>query len=261
MNTEIRNNAEAEVHHMGMQEAIEFGAMALFGEKYGERVRVLKMGEFSTELCGGTHVHRTGDIGVFKILSEAGIAAGVRRIEATTGANAIAVYKHQEQTLQQTAQLVGARADDVVVKLNALLERQKKLERELDVFKAKAASNQSVDLASQAETIGAFKVVKARFEGLDVKALRELFDNLKAALPNSIIVLASVQEGKVSLIAGVQGAALAKLKANEVLSHIANQIGGKGGGRADFAQGGGEDGPALTQALMALSAWLELRLA
>ena len=261
VNTEIRNNAEAEVHHMGMQEAIEFGAMALFGEKYGERVRVLKMGEFSTELCGGTHVHRTGDIGVFKILSEAGIAAGVRRIEATTGANAIAVYKHQEQTLQQTAQLVGARADDVVVKLNALLERQKKLERELDVFKAKAASNQSVDLASQAETIGAFKVVKARFEGLDVKALRELFDNLKAALPNSIIVLASVQEGKVSLIAGVQGAALAKLKANEVLSHIANQIGGKGGGRADFAQGGGEDGPALTQALMALSAWLELRLA
>jgi alanyl-tRNA synthetase len=244
-----------------MQEALEFGAMALFGEKYGERVRILKMGDFSTELCGGTHVHRTGDIGVFKILSEAGIAAGVRRIEATTGANAVAVYKQQEQTLQQAAHLVGARTGDVIEKLNALLDRQKKLERELDVFKAKAASSQSVDLASQAETIGEFKVVKARFEGLDVKALRELFDNLKAALPDAIIVLASVQEAKVSLITGVQGAAQGKVKANEVLSHIANQIGGKGGGRADFAQGGGDDGPALTQALLTLSDWLEPRLA
>jgi alanyl-tRNA synthetase len=260
VNNEIRSNAEAEVHHMDMQEALEFGAMALFGEKYGERVRVLKMGNFSTELCGGTHVHRTGDIGLFKILSEAGIAAGVRRIEATTGAHAVAVYKRQEYTLQQAAQLVGARSGDVIEKLNALLERQKKLENELDVFKAKASSSQSIDLASQAETIGACKVIKARFEGLDVNALRELFDNLKSLLPNSIIVLASAQDGKVSLLAGVQGSAQSKVKANDVLRHIAQQIGGKGGGRADFAQGGGEDGPAFVQALDALNSWLEAAL-
>jgi alanyl-tRNA synthetase len=256
VNAEIRNNDEAEVHHMNMQEALDFGAMALFGEKYGERVRVLKMGGFSTELCGGTHVHRTGDIGLFKILSEAGIAAGVRRIEATTGANALTVYRQHEQTLSQAAQLVGARGADVIEKLSQLLERQKKLERELEAFKAKASSNSSQDLAAQAEQISGIALIKARLEGLDGKALRDLLDNLKLKVPDSVIVLASAQNGKASLVAAVQGAAQAKVKASDVLSHIAGQIGGKGGGRADFAQGGGDDGPALTKALAGLNVWL-----
>jgi alanyl-tRNA synthetase len=260
VNAEIRKNDEAEVHHMNMQEALDFGAMALFGEKYGERVRVLKMGDFSTELCGGTHVHRTGDIGLFKILSEAGIAAGVRRIEATTGANALAVHKQHESTLSQAAQLVGARGSDVIEKLNQLLERQKKLERELEAFKAKAASNQTDELAAQAERISGVALVKSRMEGLDARALRDLFDKLKQKVPDSVIVLASSLDGKVSLVAGVQGAAQAKLKAGDVLSHIAAQIGGKGGGRADFAQGGGDDGPALTKALAGLNDWLAARL-
>ena len=261
VNAEIRRNAEAEVHHMGMQEALDFGAMALFGEKYCERVRVLRMGEFSTELCGGTHVHRTGDIGVFKILSEAGIAAGVRRIEATTGANAVAAFKHSEAALQQAAELVGARGGDVLDKLAQLLERQKKLERELEVFRAKAASGQSSDLAAKAAALGPFKLVTARVAGVDGKGLRELVDNLKTQLPDSVIVLASGQDGKASLVAGVQGAAQAAFKAGEVLGHIAAQIGGKGGGRPDFAQGGGEDGPALDAALAGLDAWLAARLA
>ena len=261
VNAEIRRNAEAEVHHMGMQEALDFGAMALFGEKYGERVRVLRMGEFSTELCGGTHVHRTGDIGAFKILSEAGIAAGVRRIEATTGANALSAFKHSERMLQQAADLVGARGTDVLDKLAQLLDRQKKLERELEAFKAKAASGQSSDLAAKAAALGPFKLVKARVAGVDGKGLRELVDNLKTQLPDSVIVLAAGQDGKVSLVAGVQGAAQAAFKAGDVLAHIAVQIGGKGGGRADFAQGGGEDGPALDAALSGLDAWLAARLA
>lgn len=260
VNAEIRGNAEAEVHHMGMQDAIDFGAMALFGEKYGERVRVLKMGDFSTELCGGTHVHRTGDIGVFKILSEAGVAAGVRRIEATTGANAVAAFKQSESVLQQAAELVGTRSHDVLDKLAQLLDRQKRLERELDAFKAKAASGQSRDLAVTASDLAGFKLVKARLEGVDGKSLRELVDNLKAQLPDSVIVLAAAAEGKVSLVAGVQGRAQASVKAGDVLSHIAAQIGGKGGGRADFAQGGGEDGPALHNALAELDSWLEARL-
>lgn len=260
VNNAIRANAEAEVHHMGMQEAIEFGAMALFGEKYGERVRVLKMGEFSTELCGGTHAHRTGDIGLFKIISEAGIAAGVRRIEAVTGSNALASYKHSEQVLNQVASLVNGRSQDVLDKINQLLERQKKLEQELDVFKSKAANNQSQQLATQATQIAGISVLGVRLEGLDGKALNELLDNLKVQLPNSIIVIASAQEGKAALLVGVQGSAQSKIKAGDVISHLASQIGGKGGGRADFARGGGDDGPALIQALAQLNPWLESKI-
>ena len=261
VNAEIRHNAEAEVHHMDMQEALDFGAMALFGEKYGERVRVLRMGDFSTELCGGTHVHRTGDIGVFKILSEAGVAAGVRRIEATTGAHAVAAYKHSESLLQKASDLIGARGHDVLDKLNQLLDRQKKLEQALDAFKAKATSGQSAELAARATEISGIKLVKLRIESGDPKGLRELVDNLKVQLPDSVIVLAAAQDGKASLVAGVQGRAQAKLKAGDVLAHIAGQIGGKGGGRADFAQGGGEDGPALLKAMAELDEWLAGRLA
>jgi alanyl-tRNA synthetase len=260
VNAEIRRNAEAEVHHMGMQEALDFGAMALFGEKYGERVRVLRMGEFSTELCGGTHVHRTGDIGLFKIVSEGGVAAGVRRIEAVTGRGALAEIAAQEAVLEQAADLVGGRSADLLDKLKGLLDRQKKLEREIESFKAKAAAGASADLASQAVDVGGIKVVAARLEGFDAKGLRDAVDTLKQKLGDVVVILAAANEGKASLIAGSHGAALAKVKAGDLLSHVAQQVGGKGGGRPDMAQGGGNDGDALVAALSAVPAWVGARL-
>jgi len=256
VNAEVRRNAEAEVHHMGMQEALDFGAMALFGEKYGERVRVLRMGEFSTELCGGTHVHRTGDIGLFKIVSEGGVAAGVRRIEAVTGRGALAEIAAQEAVLDQAADLVGGRASDLLDKLRGLLDRQKKLEREIESFKAKAAAGASADLASQAVDVGGIKVVAARLEGFDAKGLRDAVDNIKQKLGDVVVILAAANDGKASLIAGSHGAALAKVKAGDLLSHVAQQVGGKGGGRPDMAQGGGNDGDALVAALAAVPAWV-----
>ena len=260
VNAEIRRNAEAEVHHMGMQEALDFGAMALFGEKYGERVRVLRMGEFSTELCGGTHVHRTGDIGLLKIVSEGGVAAGVRRIEAVTGRGALAEIAAQEAVLEQAADLVGGRSADLLDKLRGLLDRQKKLEREIESFKAKAAAGASADLASQAVDVGGLKVVAARLEGFDAKGLRDALDNLKQKLGDVVVILAAANDGKASLIAGSHGAALAKVKAGELLSHVAQQVGGKGGGRPDMAQGGGNDGEALVAALAAVPEWVAGRL-
>ena len=261
VNAEIRRNAEAEVHHMGMQEALDFGAMALFGEKYGEHVRVLKMGDFSTELCGGTHVHHTGDIGLFKIVGEGGVAAGVRRIEAVTGAGALEYIAGEERRLEEAAQLLGGSAGDVVDKLRQLLDRQKKLERELESLKAKAASGATADLAASAPEVAGVRVVAARIEGLDAKSLRDAVDQLKGRLGDAVIVLASAQDGKASLVAGVQGSALGKVKAGELLSHVAAQIGGKGGGRPDMAQGGGPDGPALVAALAGVPAWVADRMA
>ncbi len=260
VNAEIRRNAEAEVHHMGMQEALDFGAMALFGEKYGEHVRVLRMGGFTTELCGGTHVHHTGDIGVFKIVSEGGVAAGVRRIEAVTGAGALDYIAQAERRLEEAAQLLGGNAGDVVEKLRQLLDRQKKLERELESLKAKAAAGATADLAASAPEVAGVKIVAARIEGLDAKSLRDAVDQLKSRLGDAVIVLASAQDGKASLVAGVQGSALGKVKAGELLSHVAAQIGGKGGGRPDMAQGGGPDGPALVAALADVPAWVAQRL-
>ena len=260
VNAEIRRNAEAEVHHMNMQEALDFGAMALFGEKYGDRVRVLRMGEFSTELCGGCHVHRTGDIGLFKILSEGGIQAGVRRIEAVTGEGALAAVAAEQARLDDMAGLLGGNAEDVVDKLRQVLERQKKLERELESLKARAAAGATADLAASAPDVAGVKVVAARVEGLDAKSLRDAVDQLKSRLGDAVIVLASAQDGKASLVAGVQGAALGKVKAGELLSHVAAQIGGKGGGRPDMAQGGGPDGPALVAALAGVPDWVAQRL-
>jgi alanyl-tRNA synthetase len=245
---------------MGLAEAIEFGAMALFGEKYGERVRVLRMGDFSTELCGGTHVRSTGDIGVFKIISEAGVAAGVRRIEAVTGEGALAWFAEQQRRLDEVSDLVGARGDDAVEKLRQLLDRQKRLERELESFKAKAAAGATSSLADTAIDIGGVKLIAARVEGLDGKALREAMDMLKEKLQDAVIVLASAEGGKASLVAGVKGAPLGRVKAGELLAHVAAQIGGKGGGRPDMAQGGGPDGPALVTALEGVANWVEQRL-
>ncbi|WP_306582357.1 alanine--tRNA ligase [Dokdonella sp.] len=260
VNSEVRRNVVAEVREMAYQDALDFGAMALFGEKYGDEVRVLKMGQFSTELCGGTHVGRTGDIGLFKIVSEGGVAAGVRRIEAVTGAAALAHVAAEEARLEALAELLSGSGDEVVDKLRQLFERQKRLERELESFKAKAASSATQDLAAAAQRIGAVAVVAARVDGLDVKALREGVDQLKNRLGDCVVLLAAGADGKASLIAGVHGAALARVKAGDVVAHVARQIDGKGGGRPDLAQGGGADSAALDAALAALPVWLESKL-
>ncbi|MBH1639007.1 alanine--tRNA ligase [Stenotrophomonas maltophilia] len=260
VNQQVRANNAAEVHNMGMQEALDFGAMALFGEKYGEHVRVLKMGDYSTELCGGTHVNRTGDIGLFKITSEGGVSAGVRRIEAVTGQGALDYVDAEEARLAEAADLLGGSAADVVEKIRALGQRQKLLERELEAVRAKVAAGATADLSGQAVEVAGVKVLAARLEGFDAKALRDAMDRLKQQLGDAVIVLAGAQDGKAALVAGVNGSAMGKVKAGELLSHIASQIGGKGGGRPDLAQGGGEDGPALATALAAVVEWVSPRL-
>ncbi|AWT14193.1 MULTISPECIES: alanine--tRNA ligase [Stenotrophomonas] len=260
VNQQVRANNAAEVHTMAMQEALDFGAMALFGEKYGEHVRVLKMGDYSTELCGGTHVNRTGDIGLFKITSEGGVSAGVRRIEAVTGQGALDYVDAEEARLAEAADLLGGSAADVVEKIRALGQRQKQLERELEAVKAKVAAGATADLSGQAVEVAGVKVLAARLEGFDAKALRDAMDRLKQQLGDAVIVLAGAQDGKAALVAGVNGSAMGKVKAGELLSHIAGQIGGKGGGRPDLAQGGGEDGPALATALAAVVEWVSPRL-
>ena len=260
VNAQIRANNAAEVHNMGMQEALDFGAMALFGEKYGENVRVLKMGDYSTELCGGTHVGRTGDIGLFKLVGESGVSAGVRRIEAVTGQGALDYVADEERRLSEAAGLLGGNTGDVVDKIRALTDRQKKLERELEALKAKAASSATSDLGSAAVDVGGIRVLASRLEGFDGKALRDAMDRLKQQLGDAVIVLAGTSEGKAALVAGVNGAATGRVKAGELLSHIASQIGGKGGGRPDLAQGGGEDGPALATALQGVPDWVQQRL-
>ena len=260
VNAQIRANSAAEVHHMGMQEALDFGAMALFGEKYGEQVRVLKMGDYSTELCGGTHVGRTGDIGLFKLVGESGVSAGVRRIEAVTGQGALDYVADEERRLAEAADLLGGNAGEVVDKIRALTDRQKKLERELETLKARAASSATSDLSGAAIDVGGIRVLASRLEGFDAKALRDAMDRLKQQLGDAVIVLAGTADGKAALVAGVNGAATGRVKAGELLSHVAGQIGGKGGGRPDLAQGGGEDGPALATALQGVPEWVRERI-
>ncbi len=256
VNAEIRGNAAADIRHMHYDEAIAAGAMALFGEKYGDEVRVLRMGDFSTELCGGTHVGRTGDIGLFKIVAEGGVAAGIRRIEALTGAAAMAFVADEESRLGEIGALLSSAGGDVIDKLRQLLDRQKKLERELDAFKARAASAATSDLAAAAVDVAGIKVVAARVDGLDAKALRDGVDTLKQKLGDCVVLLASGSDGKIALVGGVGGSALTKVKAGDVVAHVARAIDGKGGGRADMAQGGGNDVPALAASLAGLAAWV-----
>ena len=256
VNTEVRRNVEAQVHEMAYKDAIDFGAMALFGEKYGDHVRVLKMGEFSTELCGGTHVGRTGDIGLFKITGESGVAAGIRRIEAVTGEGALAYVKAEEARLDEIAHLLSASGGDAIEKLRQLFDRQKKLERELESLKAKAASAAGVDLVANAKDIQGIKVIAARLDGADAKTLRDSIDQFKQQLGDCVVLLAGGSDGKIALVAGVHGKALGKIKAGELVAHVAGQIGGKGGGRPDMAQGGGEDSQQLAPALDAVPAWV-----
>ena len=260
VNAQVRANHEGEVRHMGMQEALDFGAMALFGEKYGENVRVLRFGPTSTELCGGTHAARTGDIGLFKLVSEGGVSAGVRRIEAVTGQGALDYIAAEERSLDEAAAALGGNRGDVADKARALADRIRRLEREIESFKAKAASSAAADLAAAAVDVAGIKVLAARLEGIDAKGLREAVDRLKQQLGDTVVLLAGAQDGKAALVAGVNGSATGRVKAGELLAHVAGRIGGKGGGRPDLAQGGGEDGPALALALDEVPAWVGQRL-
>ena len=259
VNVEVRANHPVVTRQMGMQEAMDSGAIALFGEKYGERVRVVAMGD-SVELCGGTHVGRTGEIGLFKLVSEGGVSAGVRRVEALTGQAALDHVVAEERRLREAAGLLGGTTLDVADKLRGLLDRQKRLEREVETHKAKAASGATADLAGQAVDIGGIKVLAARLEGLDAKALRDAMDRLRQQLGDAAIVLAGASDDKVSLVAGVSGAANGRVKAGELVAFVAGRIGGKGGGRPDMAQGGGTDGPELRQVLAEVPGWVSGKL-
>ncbi|MCK4742884.1 MAG: alanine--tRNA ligase [Sulfuriflexus sp.] len=256
VNQHIRANHEVVTKLMAIDDARESGAMALFGEKYDDEVRVLSMSEFSVELCGGTHVKRTGDIGLFKITNETGTAAGVRRIEAVTGQAAIQRITDDEARLDSLAKLVKGSRDDVTDKVTQLLERQRKLEKELEQLKGKLASSAGSDLASQAEDVAGIKVLAARLDGADVKSLRDTVDQLKNKLGTAAIVLSSVDGDKITLIAGVSKDATDRIKAGDLVNCVAQQVGGKGGGRPDMAQAGGNDPAALDGALASVVAWV-----
>jgi alanyl-tRNA synthetase len=261
VNAEVRANAEAETRLMNFDDAVAAGAMALFGEKYDSEVRVLRIGEFSTELCGGTHVSRAGDIGLFKILSEGGVAAGVRRIEAVTGEAAFDYVAQTEHRLRDVAGLVRGSRDDVEEKVRQLIERSRKLEKEIASLKDKLASGRGKDLASEAVEIAGIKVLATAVEGADAAALRNAVDQLKGQLGTAVIVLgAAGSDGKVTLIAGVTADATAKVKAGDVVNFVAQQVGGRGGGRADMAQAGGTDAAALPAALQSVAGWVQDRL-
>ncbi len=261
VNTQIINNAPTQARVMGIEDAQKTGAVMLFGEKYGDEVRVLDIGE-SRELCGGTHVARTGDIGVFKIYAESGVAAGVRRVEATTGTTALAMMNKQLQEFHEIAKhlRVSPESGMVDAAVNNLQEEKKALEKELAALKSKLASAQGDELLDQAQDIAGVKVLVAQLEGADSKALRETLDKLKDKLKSAIIVLGTVSEGKVSLIAGVTQDAMAKVKAGELVNFVAQQVGGKGGGRPDMAQAGGTEPAKLAAALASVPAWIKEKL-
>ena len=260
VNTAIRNNAPAETKVMALDEAVAAGAMSLFGEKYESDVRVLAIGDFSMELCGGTHVERAGDIGLFKILGESGVAAGVRRVEAVTGQMAYEWVVHTDQVLRDIAAMLRGSREDVDEKVRELLDRSRRLEKEVQQLKSKLASGQGGDLTSQAKDVGGIKVLAVQIDGADAKSLRDAVDNLKAKLGSSVIVLATVQDGKVVLVVGVSADLLTRMKAGEIAGAVAVQIGGKGGGRADFAQAGGTQPENLDKALAGVETLIRSRL-
>ena len=263
VNAEIRRNAEAETRVMDFDAAVAAGAMALFGEKYEDQVRVLRIGEFSTELCGGTHVRRAGDIGLFKIVSEGGVAAGVRRIEAVTGRGAYDYVVQTDQRLRDVASLVRGSRDDVEEKVRQLLDRARRMEKEIAQLKDRLASGSGRDLAAEAMVLaGGVRLVAASVEGADAASLRTAVDQLKAKLGSAAIIVLGSAAGseKVALIAGVSDDLTARVKAGEIVNFVAQQVGGKGGGRADLAQAGGTQPENLPGALAALPAWLGTRL-
>jgi alanyl-tRNA synthetase len=261
VNAEILANTPTRAQVMPIEQAKNSGAVMLFGEKYGDEVRVLDIGS-SREFCGGTHVARTGDIGVFKVYSEGGVAAGVRRIEATTGGTALAMMNAQLKEFRDVARQLRAQPGPGSVEkaVLALLEEKKALEKDLARTRSKLLSGQGADLSAQAIDVKGAKVLAVTVDGADAKALREALDGLKGKLKSAAIVLGTVQDGKVSLIAGVTDDLTGKVKAGELVNFVAQQVGGKGGGRADMAQAGGTDAAKLPGALQSVKPWIEQRL-
>ncbi len=260
VNTAIRSNAQVSASVMKYDDAIKAGALAFFGDKYGDEVRVLQMGEHSTELCGGTHVARTGDIGFFKIVSEGGVAAGVRRVEAVTGRGAVEYVQALDRDLQHAAFLLKAPPSDVAQKITQIQENVKSLERELARLKSKLAASKGDDLASQAVDVNGVKVLAVSLDGADARSLRETMDQLKAKLKSAVIVLGAVEGDRVQLAAGVTADTTAKVKAGDLVNYVAQQVGGKGGGRADMAMAGGSDPSKLMSALASVQSWAQQRL-
>ncbi|HAX8738471.1 TPA: alanine--tRNA ligase [Escherichia coli] len=260
VNAQIRRNLPIETNIMDLEAAKAKGAMALFGEKYDERVRVLSMGDFSTELCGGTHASRTGDIGLFRIISESGTAAGVRRIEAVTGEGAIATVHADSDRLSEVAHLLKGDSNNLADKVRSVLERTRQLEKELQQLKEQAAAQESANLSSKAIDVNGVKLLVSELSGVEPKMLRTMVDDLTNQLGSTIIVLATVAEGKVSLIAGVSKDVTDRVKAGELIGMVAQQVGGKGGGRPDMAQAGGTDAAALPAALASVKGWVSAKL-
>ena len=260
VNAQIRANNKVSAQVMAKDDAMKVGAMALFGEKYGEEVRVLRIGEFSTELCGGIHVERAGDIGFFKIVSETGVAAGVRRVEAVTGLNAVEWVEHTESLIQTVGERVKSGRDGLDEKIQQILDRSRQLEKELEKLQAKLASAAGSDLASQALDIGGLKLLVSRLDDADPKSLRDLVDQLKNKLGSAAILVAAVKDGKISLAAGVTQDQTARIKAGDLVNLVAMQVGGKGGGRPDFAQAGGNDPTKLDAALGEVPEWVRQKL-
>ncbi|MDP9090545.1 MAG: alanine--tRNA ligase [Pseudomonadota bacterium] len=260
VNSAIRENAAVETRVMALDDARAAGAMSLFGEKYESDVRVLSIGDFSMELCGGTHVERSGDIGLFKITGESGVAAGVRRVEALTGRGAYEWVVHTDEVLRDIAAMLRGSREDVDEKVRELLERSRKLEKEVQQLKSKLASGHGADLSSHAKDVGGVKVLAVQIDGADVRSLRDAMDQLKSKLGSSVIVLASVTDGKVVLVAGVSEDLVARMKAGEIAGQVAEKVGGRGGGRADFAQAGGTQPENLGAALAGVESLVRSRL-
>jgi alanyl-tRNA synthetase len=256
VNSEIRKNTAVDTDLMSYDEAIESGAMALFGEKYGDKVRVLRLGDFSVELCGGTHVERSGDIGIFKISSEGGVASGVRRIEAVTGKGATEWIDTNQQVLRNLAGLLRSQPDQAAAKVEQLLKRNKDLEKELVTARQALITGAGTDHTDSVQEIAGIKVLAARMDGADARTLRDAVDKFKNKLQSAVVVLGSVDDGKVHLAAGVTKDNVGKIKAGDLIKPVARQVGGKGGGRPDFAQAGGTDAAALDQALDSVAAWV-----
>jgi len=260
VNDEIRKNHPVQTQLMPIDEAKAAGAMALFGEKYDDEVRVLSMGEFSIELCGGTHVQRTGDIGLFKIVSESGVAAGVRRIEAVTGAGALAVMRGLEATVQSAAQTLKTAPDTLLDKLDQLNARLKASEKDIERLQMKLATQAGGDLLDDVVEVGGIQCLVSTLDGQDPKTLRDTLDRVKNRLNQGVVVLATVRGDKVNLIAGVTDNLTDRIKAGELIGFVAEQVGGRGGGRADMAQAGGTEPQSLPEALDSVAGWLEQRL-
>ena len=259
VNAEVLSNAEAEARVMDIESAQKTGAMMLFGEKYGETVRVLDIGS-SRELCGGTHVQRTGDIGLFKVVAESGVAAGVRRLEAVTGRNALTYLQDLEDTVGVAAATLKAPVAELTARLSSVVDHARALEKEVAALKGKLASAQGDELVGQALDINGVKLLVAKLDGADTKTLRDSMDKLKDKLKTAVIVLAAVEGDKVQIAVGVTPDTTAKVKAGELVNFVAGQVGGKGGGKADMAMAGGTEPAKLADALASVQAWVTAKL-